>query len=171
MTGVQTCALPISAESYTGPTNILAGTLQLSAGDRIPDTSPLFIAAGAKLDKTLGQDYVGALSGSGIIDTGTSATTFGVGLANINTTWTGTLTGTAAANFTTRGVSVLTLAMPTTATWTGTQYIDTGTIRIGSSVQQFPTGATWTIGNIQSSINAGGWLDLNGYSQTVGALN
>ena len=51
------------------------------------------------------------------------------------------------------------------------QYIDTGTIRIGSSVQQFPTGATWTLANIQSAVNAGGWLDLNGFSQTVGALN
>ncbi|NBV53445.1 MAG: hypothetical protein EBR83_08020, partial [Verrucomicrobia bacterium] len=160
-----------AAETFTGPLIINAGTILLSAGDRIGDTTPVFIASGAKLDKTAGQDYVGSLAGSGIVDTGSSATTFGVGLANINTTWSGTFTGTGAANFTTRGTSVITMAMPSTSTWTGTQYIDTGTIRIGSSVQQFPTGSTWTIANIQSAVNAGGWLDLNGYSQTIGTLN
>ncbi len=47
-----------AANTYTGPTTVAAGTLQLAASDRIADTSPLVLAGGAfataGFDETLG---------------------------------------------------------------------------------------------------------------------
>lgn len=58
--------------AYTGPTRIEAGRLRLVAGAGLPDTSPLFIAAGAELDLVgaTGGDAFGPLTGQGTIATG-----------------------------------------------------------------------------------------------------
>ena len=51
--------------SYTGPTNITAGTLQLGAGNAVPSTTAVTVAPGATFNLNGFNDTIGSLAGAG----------------------------------------------------------------------------------------------------------
>ena len=94
----------VTAATYDGPTNVLAGVLRVRTNNNVfPVTTPLTISTGAAFDVNNLSQTVGSLSGSGIVAiiggnltvNGSTTTTFSGWIANsINTgtTTTGTFT-------------------------------------------------------------------------------
>ena len=156
--------------TFTGPLVIAAGTLASTAADRITDTVPVTINAGATWDLAAGNDSVGSLSGAGTLTvTGGTARNPGLGADNTNTTFSGMLGGTLGNSISKRGSGVWTVAMPVTSTWVGgSTFVDGGVIRVATGMgQQVNPTATLVVNHAaQSAI-----FDLNGSAQTVGALN
>ncbi len=159
------------ANTYSGPTYINAGTLTISAADRIPST-PLTVGASGTFDFTAGNETVGGLSGSGTILAGSTARTFTVGADNTSSTFTGTLT---TNDFTTvrghifnktgSGIQTIALAAPTK--WSGSSNVSQGVIQLGNN-NGMPSTGTWTIAN---STSGPAGIDLNGFNWTTAGTN
>ena len=97
------------ANTYTGPTLVIAGTLATSTANRIPDASAVTILAGAII--TLGgSDTFATLAGAGTLTCGANALTLN---STNSATFSGTLTNTA-GTFTKTGSGVQTLSGSTT---------------------------------------------------------
>jgi len=106
--GVNTLTIS-GANSYTGPTLVIAGTLATSTANRIPDASAVTILSGATI--TLGgADTLATLAGAGTLTCGANALT--LNSAN-SETFSGTLTNTA-GTFIKTGSGVQTLSGSTT---------------------------------------------------------
>ena len=111
------------ANTYTGATAINAGTLQLGAANRIPDTSAVTVAGGATFDLNSFSEIVGSIAGAGNITLGTATLTAGGN--NTSTTFSGPLSGT--GGLTKAGTGVLTLSGANT--YSGATTINGGTLR------------------------------------------
>ena len=97
------------ANTYTGPTLVIAGTLATSTVNRIPDASAVTILAGAII--TLGgSDTFATLAGAGTLTCGANALTLN---STNSATFSGTLTNTA-GTFTKTGSGIQTLSGSTT---------------------------------------------------------
>jgi len=97
------------ANTYTGPTLVIAGTLATSTANRIPDASAVTILSGATI--TLGgADTLATLAGAGTLTCGANALTLN---STNSATFSGTLTNTA-GTFTKTGSGVQTLSGSTT---------------------------------------------------------
>ena len=81
-----------SSETYTGATNINAGTLQLGAKNLIPNASAVVIASGATFAVNGYSDTVGSIAGAGTISLSTGHLQFGYD--NTSTTFSGVISGT-----------------------------------------------------------------------------
>ena len=144
--------------TYTGGTNILAGTLKDYADDNLPLGGALFIGASGTLDLCNNMQTVGSLSGGGCV-TGSQ----GGGLLIIapasgtTSSFTGTITGS--------GVSLVldgpgTLILSGANTYTGPTVIDGGVLSISAdgNLGADPASATAN----QVVINSGGTLQATG---------
>lgn len=134
------------ANTYTGATIVLVGTLATSGVNKLPDTSAISISSGATLSLG-GNDTVGSIAGAGSITLG--ANTLTAGADNSSTTMSGVISGTGSVFKT--GTGVLTLSAANT--FTGTLMIDSGTLKMGNSSAR---GAGSTV------LSNTGILDLNG---------
>ncbi len=84
------------ANTYTGATNISAGTLALgSANERISDLSAVTVAAGATFDLRQFSETIGSLAGAGTVTAGITPDTLTVGGDNTSTTFSGVIQNTA----------------------------------------------------------------------------
>ena len=63
-----------TANDYSGPTQVLAGTLQTAAADVLPDASPLVVSRFAEVDFATFADTVAGLSGEGSVVLGSVLT-------------------------------------------------------------------------------------------------
>ncbi|MES2501885.1 MAG: filamentous hemagglutinin N-terminal domain-containing protein [Pseudomonadota bacterium] len=108
---------------YTGATKVNAGTLTLSAADRIHDASALTLALGATFDLNSYAETVGSIAGAGSIMMGTAALTSGGN--NLSTIFSGVVSGTA-ANFNKVGTG--TLSLSGNNTYTGVTNVQAGTL-------------------------------------------
>jgi fibronectin-binding autotransporter adhesin len=111
------------ANTYTGATNILAGTLQTSAADRISDSSAISVSSGATFALG-GNETVASLAGAGNYSLGANTLTFG---DTSNQTVSGTISGTGA--LVKSGSGSITLSGSNS--YSGGTTISSGTIRIG----------------------------------------
>lgn len=133
------------ANSYTGPTLVIAGTLATSTANRIPDASAVTILSGAII--TLGgSDTLATLAGSGTLTCGANSLT--LNSAN-SATFSGTLTNTAGTFFKS-GAGTQTLAGSTTVA--ANVRLDAGGI-ISSGT--FTQTAAASPRNFQIAINSG----------------
>jgi fibronectin-binding autotransporter adhesin len=80
-----------NVNTYTGPTLVIAGTLATSAGNRIPDASPVTILSGATIILG-GSEVLATIAGSGTLNCQGNNITLS---SNNNSTFSGTLTSTA----------------------------------------------------------------------------
>jgi fibronectin-binding autotransporter adhesin len=149
------------ANSYTGATNVSVGTLQISAAERIGNSSALVLSSGTTFNLNGFTETVGSLAGSGTVSSSAAGTiTFSCGGNNSSTSFTGTLQNGSATvlNFTKAGTGTLTLSG--TITHSGTTIISAGTLSLAAS-EVIPNATVMTIT---------GTLDLNGNSETVGSI-
>jgi autotransporter-associated beta strand protein len=144
------------ANTYTGPTIIDAGTVQLGAANALPGGSAVTVAAGATLDLNNFDDTIGALAGAGTVTLGSATLT--AGGDNTSTTFSGVLSGT--GGLTKAGAGTLTLAGANT--YTGATTIDAGTLLVGAA-NALPSGSAVIVA-------AGATLDLNNFDDTIGSL-
>ena len=114
-----------NSNTYDGKTSIDAGTLRLSGGNAIGDSSAVVLANtdGAVLDLNSSNETIGSLSGGGNVTLGTGTLTVGNDAA---TTFGGVISG--AGGLTKQGSGTLTLT--NTNTYDGTTSIDAGTLRV-----------------------------------------
>jgi autotransporter-associated beta strand protein len=151
-----------ATETYTGSTNVSAGTLQTDASNRIVDTSALTVSGGT-FDVQTFSETVGAVN---------------LTSGSITGTGTGTLTGSSYAaqsgNISSilAGVGALTKTTPGTVTLSGANTY-TGTTTIGSSGGAdggtLALSGSGTISNATTTVY-GGTLDLNGTTQSINNL-
>src|SRR4029077_9159204 len=80
------------ADTYTGATNLNAGTLRLGAAGRIADTSATTVAGGATFDLNNFAETVGSIAGAGTIALGSGTLT--AGGDGTSTTYSGAIGGT-----------------------------------------------------------------------------
>lgn len=150
------------ANTYTGPTLVIAGTLATSTANRIPDASAVTILSGAII--TLGgSDTFATLAGAGTLTCGANALT--LNSAN-SATFSGTLTNTAGTFFKS-GLGTQTLAGSTTVA--ANVRLDGGGI---VSSGTFTQTATASPRNFQIALNAGATatLTVSGGTMTVTGL-
>ncbi len=146
------------ANTYTGGTNINAGTLVFGAANVLANTGAVNVNGGT-LSIGAFSDTVGAVTlASGSI-LGTSGVLTGTGYTLQSGTVTAALGG-AAINLTktTTGIVLISGANA----YTGTTTISAGTLRIGATETLPDSSAT--------DISAGATLDMNNLSDTVGSL-
>ncbi|MGI9427836.1 MAG: beta strand repeat-containing protein [Bythopirellula sp.] len=175
-----------SGHSYTGPTRVEGGTLLLSGAGGLPDTSPVFIDAGATLDMStaIGGDEIGPTSGAGMIATGVNSSV-AIDTNGQNATFAGSITG--AGSFIKRGAGRQILNGANTYTnitsienGGGTLEIATGGSITGTSRVDLSTatllvsgGTIDTAGNIRPNSNSavlnitGGLVKANAIDRTV----
>ena len=140
LTKIGAGTLTLSGPStYTGATNVNAGTLQAGVANAFAPLSAFTVASGATLDFNNFDQAVGSLAGAGAVTLG-SATLF-TGSDNTSTTFSGTISGSGA----------LFKLGPGTLTLTGTSTYAGGTMIAGGLV------------NFNSASNFGsGLITLNG---------
>ena len=74
-TGIGTLALGNAGNSYSGGTNVVAGTLQLQAATALSSTSAVTVAGGAALDLNGISPSLANISGSGVVTNNNLSTT------------------------------------------------------------------------------------------------
>jgi len=145
------------ANTYTGATAINAGTLQAGATNVFGNNSAVTVASGAVLGLNSFNQTLGALSGAGNVTLGSATLTAGGN--NSSTTFSGVLSG--AGGLTKTGSGTLTLSGANT--YTGAMAVNAGTLQAG---------AANVFGNNSAvTVASGAVLDLNSFSQTLGALS
>lgn len=150
------------ANGYTGTTTINGGVLRLSSSERIANSGTISLGA-ATLDLANNTETVAAVnitSGTSTITAGTLSAdaftaTHNAGTATINAV----LAGNGGLTKTT-GAGVLLLNA--TNTYTGATLLGTGTLRLGTNE---------AIADASNVTMTGGVLDLNGFTETVGAFS
>ncbi|NNC09763.1 autotransporter outer membrane beta-barrel domain-containing protein, partial [Corallococcus exiguus] len=147
--------------SYTGGTNINAGTLALGAGASLAASGTVNLATGATLDLSAGSgtQVFGTLVGNGTVNLG--ANSIEVGGAT-NGTFSGSIAGTGGLTKVGTGIETLTGAN----TYTGGTFITAGTLAIGPGGSLAATGAVTL-----SAAGTGFDISTAGANQTIGSLN
>lgn len=134
------------ANTYTGPTLVIAGTLATSTANRIPDASAVTILSGATV--TLGgSDTFATLAGAGTLARGANATTLS---SSNSATFTGTMTN-SGGTFTKTGTGTQTLGG--TTTFAGGVQLTGGTLAISAGTHTQTAAASPR--NFQMSISSG----------------
>ncbi|WP_415878618.1 autotransporter-associated beta strand repeat-containing protein [Methylomonas sp. TEB] len=144
------------ANTYTGNTQVSAGTLALGASDVLANTSSLIVNGGtfdlgANSDTVAGVQLLsGSITGTGTL---TSTSTFDVQAGTISAK----LGGSVGLNKTTAGTVTLSGAN----TYTGNTQVSAGTLALGASD---------VLANTSSLIVNGGTFDLGGNNDTVAGV-
>ena len=188
--GAGTLILNVTADTYTGPTNILGGTIQLvGILNSLGVNSAVTIAAGATFDCNGLSNSIGSLSGGGTVTTGTQAGTTNVatlttGGDGTSTSFSGVVSG--AGNFVKINAGTQTLSGVNT--YSGLTTVSGGKLLVSGSLSGTPSttvavGATLAGGNnltssignviISSDSTGGGTLapgDTLGTAASIGRL-
>ncbi|HSI14555.1 MAG TPA: autotransporter-associated beta strand repeat-containing protein, partial [Chthoniobacter sp.] len=137
LTKVGTGTLTLNAvNTYTGATNVVAGTLVLGVNNAISAVSALTINPGATLGLGGSSYSIGSLAGDGDLDLGDSA--FATGGDNTSTVFNGTLSGSSGGVLTKVGTGTLTLTG--TNTYIGGTNLNGGFLQLGSAAAIGTTG-------------------------------
>ncbi|QSB02934.1 autotransporter domain-containing protein [Methylomonas sp. EFPC1] len=146
------------SNTYTGTTQVSAGTLALGASDVIADASSLVVSGGSIFDLGANNDTVagvqllsGSITGTGTL---TSTSTFDVQSGTVSAKLGGTNIG---LNKTTAG----TVTLSGSNTYTGTTQVSAGTLALGASD---------ALANTSSLIVNGGTFDLGANNDTVAGV-
>jgi autotransporter-associated beta strand protein len=122
------------SNTYGGTTRVKAiGTLQLSASERLPNTTDVTVDSGAFFDLNNKSETIDGLSGGGTVKLGSGTLT--VGANNGASTFFGTITG--SGKLVKNGSGTVVLSGDNT--YTGTSTVNTGTLQVDGSIKS--TGA------------------------------
>ncbi len=145
-----------AANSYSGDTAIQAGTLRLSANDRLSDNSLVNVSSGATFDMNGAYDRVKGLIGAGSVALGSgTGDRLRVGGDNADRTFSGVISG--GGNAIKEGAGAWTLSGANT--YTGDTVIEGGVLRLGQNDRLSDD----TLVNI----SAGATFDINNYYDKV----
>ena len=114
--------------SYTGATNVNAGTLQAGAANAFAPQSLFNVASGAVLDLNGFNETLGSLAGAGNVTLGSGTLTAGGN--NASTTYSGAISGSGGFNKAGSG----TLLLTGTSDYTGVTNIDGGTFEVDGAI-------------------------------------
>jgi autotransporter-associated beta strand protein len=142
--------------SYTGATNVNAGTLQAGVANAFAPLSAFTVASGATLDLNGFSQSIGSLAGAASVTLG--AATLTTGNDNTSTTFSGAISG--SGGLTKIGSGTLTLSGSTT--YAGATAVNAGTLQAGAA-NAFSAISAYTIAS-------GATLDLNNFNQRIGSL-
>ena len=156
--GAGTLILGSTSNTYTGPTTISSGILQLGVNNSVPSGSAVTVASGASFDVNSKTETVGSLAGAGNITLAAGALT--AGGDNTSTTFSGVLSGTSVSSLTKTGTGTLTLGGANT--FAGTVLVSAGTVL--AAAQDVFNSAN------QITVNAGSILNLADFSQTIASI-
>lgn len=145
------------ANTYTGATTILDGTLRYGAFSVLSDTTAVTVSAPGTLNLATFGDIVGSLAGDGTVTLGSAP--LEVGTDNTSTTFSGTMNGT--GQFIKNGTGTFTLSGTITAG--GNVTINEGTFRLASA-NRIADGRFIAMGLT-------GIFNLNGFDETIGGLS
>jgi autotransporter-associated beta strand protein len=127
--------------TYTGATNVNAGTLRAGAANAFSPFSAFSVASGATLDFNSFNQTIGSLAGAGNVTLGTATLTTGNG--NTSTTFSGAISGTGGLTKSGSG----TLLLTGISSYTGATTVNAGTLSVNGS-----------IANSAVTVNAGGTI-------------
>ena len=116
------------SSTYTGATNVNAGTLQAGATNAFSPFSAFTVASGATLDLNNFNQSIGSLAGAGSVTLGSATLT--TGNDNTSTTFSGTLSGT--GGLTKIGNGTLTLSG--ISSYSGATAVNAGTLIVNGSI-------------------------------------
>ena len=142
--------------TYTGGTNINAGSLQLAGSERIADGSAVAVATGATLNLNGYTETIGVFSGTGTVQLGGG--TLIVGSGGASSTFGGTFSNDPASTFEKTGAGTLTFGNNINLS-TGTLMLNGGTLNLGGFSSTF--GALSVTGNSTVDFGTGGASILN----------
>ena len=142
--------------TYTGATNINAGSLTLGAANRIADASAVTVASGATFNLNNFAETVGSIAGAGNVTLGSAILTSGGN--NTSTSFTGVASGT--GGLTKAGTGALTLSGANT--YTGDTNINAGTLTLGAANRIANASAV--------TVASGATFNLNNFAETVGSI-
>jgi outer membrane autotransporter protein len=153
-TGLSTLS---GGNSYSGATQVDAGTLQAGAPQAFSPASAYTVASGATLDLNNVNSTIGSLSGAGSVTLGSATLTEGAD--NTSTTFSGAISG--AGGFIKAGTGTLTLAG--TSSFSGPLTAVAGTLRVDGTLVSTPASVangavlegTGTIGGPVTIANGG----------------
>ncbi len=147
------------ANTYTGATTVLGGTLQAASADRFSPNSAFTVTSPGILDLNSANQTIGSLAGTGDTTLGVNAV-LTAGGNNTSTAYSGVISGTGTSGLTKEGTGTLTLSGLNT--YTGATNINAGTIQAGL-VNTLP-------GSSAVTVASGATLNLAGFSQTIGSI-
>jgi fibronectin-binding autotransporter adhesin len=139
--------------TYTGATNVNAGTLREGTANAIPDSSAVTVASGATYDLNSFSETIGSIAGGGTVTSGAAgALTLTAGGDNTSTLFSGVLqNGSGTVSFTKSGTGTLTLSGANT--YSGLTTVSNGILAIqNTSALGTTAGAT--------AVNSGATLEL-----------
>ncbi len=168
-TGTNTLNYSSATRTWTGPTYINEGVIQLTAANGISDNSAMTISNGATFNMAAGNDTIGSIAGTGTIVMGNSTLTCGGN--NSNTVFAGVMSG-AGGVLTKTGSGTLTLSG--TSTHGGNTTVSAGTLiqngTNSSSAVTVSSGAFLYGGGQVADLNIFGCVSPGVASNTVGKL-
>jgi autotransporter-associated beta strand protein len=155
----------VTAATYDGPTNVLAGTLRVRTNNNVfPTGTALSVSTGAVFDLNGLSQAVGSVAGTGNVNltgSGQTTATFTVGGANTSTTFAGNFTETPAFfNGKVTKVGTGTLTLGGNNVHSGITTVSAGTLKVGSTTALGFGGPVATAAG--TTVAAGATLDLNG---------
>jgi autotransporter-associated beta strand protein len=155
-----------AANTYSGPSNVTAGTLRQGAAHAVPAASALTLAAGTTFDLAALDGAVGSIAGAGSITT--AGANFAVGNDNTSTAFSGVVSG--GGTFTKNGAGTLTFSRPAGAVG-GIVPVD-GSIVVNGGVLRFNglNQGTYDLPANDIVVNAGGNLWLHSAVPNGGAF-
>ncbi len=148
-------ALILSGSStYTGATNINAGTLRLALANVIPDASTVSLASGTNFDLAGFSETIGALSGAGNVSLGTATLTTGAGTS----TFSGSISG--SGGLVKNGAGTFTLSGA--STYSGATTVSAGVLAM--------SGTNRLASTTDLTVASGATFQLNGNATATGSL-
>ena len=153
------------ANTYTGATNINAGTLRLGANNALSSGTAVTVASGATLNLNNYSDTVGSLAGSGIITLGGGTLT--VGNDNTNTTFSGSFTSGDTGTFAKTGTGTLTFGAGMNLA-SGTLILSGGTLNLGGFSSTFNSLSVTANSTIDFGATGASILNLNSLTVASG---
>lgn len=156
-TGAGTLTLNNSANTYTGATQISAGTLATAGGGGIGNSSAVTVDSGATLSLSA-SDTIGSLAGAGTVSLG--ANTLTAGDNNTITSFSGVIEGTGGLTKDGSGTMTLTGAN----TFTGTLTVNAGGVTLNHA-------SGTALADTAAVTLAGGTLTLSSAAETIGTLS
>lgn len=148
------------SNSYTGQTNLFAGTIQVSGGNAIGDTSTLFISPNrSSVFELLSNETIGILETGGQnqsnlineIRLNSSSLTIN---QTADDTWSGIITGAAGSSLIKQGANQLSISNSTNAGFTGTVTVNGGQLRFSGSSGELSSATGF-------AVNSSGAIFLN----------
>ncbi len=145
-------------DTYSGATNVNAGTLGAGAATALSSASAFTIAAGATLDISGFNQSIGSLAGPAgtVTNSGATPATLTTGSDNTSTTFSGTIQdGAGTTSLTKVGTGTFTLSAA--STYTGATTVNNGTLAVTGDISS-SSGVT---------ANAGGTLSGTGFVKNI----